>query len=249
MGCRSKGVTGGRRGLEGDWPWSETKTNPNTKRKWAFGFLLICTSHMAHCTQNMALIKTRHVINCCGSKQCSEVATTTVAVAFSLGDSLLRETHMLGVLNAWSHQTQETSYNFSIIWIFIYLLFIFLFQMKFSVFADLQEWNSTLVPTKLELLLTLFVPRQPFWFNAQFSFIDTSFTPTCLTPSGTAPDLTFRFTLTDAWSQSKAESWSHLQSFLSQSMVWFSAKLFPPVLYVTAFGRGWKVGGKQGWLQ
>lgn len=57
-----------------------------------FGFIHICTTHMPHCTQNMALIKMWHIVNCYVSEQRSEVAAVIVAVPFSLDDSLLRET-------------------------------------------------------------------------------------------------------------------------------------------------------------
>lgn len=49
----------------------------------------MCASHPAHYTQYMALIKTRRVVNCCGSKQCPEAAIVIVAITFSLVDDSL----------------------------------------------------------------------------------------------------------------------------------------------------------------
>lgn len=176
MGCRVKGKTYGGRCLERDWHWSETKTNPNTERKWAFGFLPICTSHTAHCTQYMALIKMRHVINCCGSKQCSEVAIVIIAVTFSLDDSLSRETCMYwGCQMHGPIKRRKPAKISPDRWGF----FPPFFRWNLArVFADLQEWSSALASVKLELLLTLFMPSLSFFDSVpQFSFTNITFTP------------------------------------------------------------------------
>lgn len=66
---------------------SETDAGARPKREETGIWLPpLCASHTAHCTQYMVLIKTRRVVNCCGSKQCPEVAIVIVAITFSLVD-------------------------------------------------------------------------------------------------------------------------------------------------------------------